>query len=42
MKDRNLINSDNRKTPQDFYNKLNDKYNFDFDPCPYNHNMERD
>lgn len=26
---------DDWKTPDDFYNKLNNIYNFDFDPCPY-------
>ncbi len=35
MKDRNLKHSDNWKTPPEFYNKLNDEFNFDFDPCPY-------
>jgi len=23
------------KPPDDFYNKLNEKFHFDFDPCPY-------
>ena len=23
-------------TPKDFYNKLNEEFNFDFDPCPTN------
>ena len=27
---------DNWKTPIDFYNKLNDEFKFDFDPCPLN------
>ena len=26
---------DDWKTPDDFYNELNEKYHFDFDPCPY-------
>lgn len=26
---------DDWATPPDLYNKLNDIYNFDFDPCPY-------
>lgn len=34
MKDRNLNHSDNWATPKDFYDKLNDEFNFDFDPCP--------
>jgi len=36
MKNRNLIHSDNWKTPKDFYDKLNAEFNFDFDPCPLN------
>ena len=35
MKNRNLKNSDNWKTPPEFYKKLNEEFNFDFDPCPY-------
>lgn len=34
MKDRNLNNHDNWKTPDYLYEKLNDEFNFDFDPCP--------
>lgn len=26
---------DDWKTPDDFYNKLDKVYHFDFDPCPY-------
>ena len=37
MKKRNNSN-DNWKTPIEFYNKLNDEFKFDFDPCPYNEN----
>jgi site-specific DNA-methyltransferase (adenine-specific) len=36
MKDRNLIHSDNWATPKEFYDKLNEEFNFDFDPCPLN------
>ena len=36
MKNRNLKHSDNWATPKDFYNKLNEEFNFDFDPCPLN------
>jgi hypothetical protein len=36
MKNRNLDHSDNWATPKDLYNKLNDEFNFDFDPCPWN------
>jgi site-specific DNA-methyltransferase (adenine-specific) len=35
MKNRNLKHSDNWKTPTEFYEKLNNEFNFDFDPCPY-------
>jgi len=38
MKNRNLNHSDNWSTPKEFYNKLNDEFNFDFDPCPLNEN----
>jgi phage N-6-adenine-methyltransferase len=34
MKNRNLLHSDNWATPEDFYNKLNKEFDFDFDPCP--------
>lgn len=36
MKNRNLDNSDNWATPKGFLDKLNDEFNFDFDPCPLN------
>jgi phage N-6-adenine-methyltransferase len=36
MKNRNLKNSDNWKTPDSLYNELNTEFNFDFDPCPLN------
>jgi hypothetical protein len=35
MKNRNLDHSDNWATPKAFYSKLNEEFNFDFDPCPY-------
>lgn len=35
MKNRNLQHSDNWRTPESFYQKLNEEFNFDFDPCPY-------
>lgn len=35
MKNRNLLHSDNWKTPKKFYDELNKEFNFDFDPCPY-------
>ena len=39
MKNRNLNNKDDWKTPKEFYEKLNDEFNFDFDPCPYQHDI---
>lgn len=36
MKNRNLEHSDNWATPTDLYDKLNNEFNFDFDPCPLN------
>ena len=34
MKDRNIENHDNWETPKELYDKLNNEFNFDFDPCP--------
>lgn len=34
MKNRNLQNQDSWATPKDFYDKLNEEFHFDFDPCP--------
>jgi hypothetical protein len=34
MKNRNLDHSDHWTTPKDLYDKLNDEFNFDYDPCP--------
>lgn len=31
---------DNWKTPDDIYNKLNEEFNFNYDPCPLNPNPE--
>jgi len=38
MKNRNLVHSNNWATPKDFYDKLDQEFNFDFDPCPLNLN----
>ena len=35
MKNRNLKIDDNWRTPDLIYTMLNDRFNFDFDPCPY-------
>lgn len=34
MKNRNLNHSDNWATPKYFYEKLDQEFNFNFDPCP--------
>ena len=39
MKNRNLDHKDDWATPPDFYSKLNEEFNFDFDPCPLNHDI---
>ena len=36
MKNIHKNNDDNYATPPDFYGELNKRFNFDFDPCPYN------
>ena len=36
MKKIHINNDDNYATPPKLYEELNKKYNFDFDPCPYN------
>lgn len=36
-KDRNLEHSNDWRTPQAFYDKLNEEFNFNFDPCPFLH-----
>lgn len=42
MKNRNLNSNDDWGTPKEVYNQLNEEYNFDFDPCPLNHDMSWD
>jgi hypothetical protein len=39
MKNRNLNNTNNWQTPDYLYNELNKEFNFNFDPCPLNHNI---
>ena len=41
MKNRNLNNSDDWKTPDNLYNELNKEFNFDFDPCPFKHDTTK-
>lgn len=39
MKDRNLEHKDDWKTPAKIFDQLNNEFNFDFDPCPYKHDV---
>ena len=41
MKNRNIEHKDDWKTPNDFYNELNKEFNFDFDPCPYQNDINK-
>lgn len=41
MKNRNLNNIDDWKTPPEFYDKLNEEFQFDFDPCPFQHDISK-
>lgn len=41
MKNRNLIHSDNWETPSYVYDELNKEFDFDFDPCPINHDTSK-
>lgn len=36
MRKIHINNDDNYATPPEIYSELDAKYNFDFDPCPYN------
>ena len=40
MKNRNLNHKDDWATPKYFYDKLNKEFDFSFDPCPYQHNID--
>jgi hypothetical protein len=42
MKNRNLDHKNDWKTPDDFYKMLDDEFHFDFDPCPFMHDMSWD
>ena len=39
MKNRNQNHSDDWMTPPYFYNELNAEFDFDFDPCPFQHDV---
>ena len=40
MKNKNLKNHDNWKTPNNLYQELNKEFNFNFDPCPLNSTVD--
>jgi len=42
MKNRNIVHKDDWKTPECLYKILDSEFKFDFDPCPYMHNMKWD
>jgi hypothetical protein len=39
MKNRNIDHKDDWATPKSFYDELYQEFHFDFDPCPFQHNM---
>lgn len=39
MKNRNIAHSDDWQTPPYIYDPLNREFDFDFDPCPYKHDL---
>jgi hypothetical protein len=41
MKNRNLPHSDNWATPLYVYDELNERFHFDFDPCPIEHDVSK-
>jgi hypothetical protein len=41
MKNRNLDHKDDWATPRSFYNKLDARFNFDFDPCPFHNDIDK-
>lgn len=41
MKNRNLEHKDDWATPKDFYDKLDEEFHFNFDPCPFQHDISK-
>tara|TARA_R110000823_G_C15577243_1_gene462543 strand:- start:53 stop:499 length:447 start_codon:yes stop_codon:yes gene_type:complete len=39
MKHKGKLTQDSWKTPSDFYELIHKRFNFDFDPCPLNHDV---
>lgn len=42
MKNRNLEHKDDWATPKYFYDALDNEFSFQFDPCPFQHDMSWD
>lgn len=42
MKNRNLAHKDDWATPPSLYEQLDKEFQFEFDPCPFNHSMQWD
>jgi len=41
MRKIHINNDDDYATPPELYEELNKRFNFDFDPCPYQHDIEK-
>ena len=41
MKKRNIKHIDDWSTPDYIYNELNNEFNFNFDPCPLQHDLKK-
>ena len=41
MKTIHVNNDNDYATPPEFYHKLNKRFDFDFDPCPYMHDVKK-
>lgn len=41
MKKRNLNHKNDWKTPPYVYDPLNEEFDFNFDPCPYQHDLDK-
>ena len=41
MKNRNLDHKDNWATPATLYGELNKEFDFNFDPCPFRHDLKK-
>jgi hypothetical protein len=41
MKNRNIPHKDDWATPPYFYDELNGEFDFNYDPCPYQNDIEK-